>query len=167
MVFETRRMHVRRIVPTDLDAMMAVYADLTLMRYVGDGTAMSLEDGVRWVDITLANYEKRGYGLFLVECREGGGHVGFVGLTHPGGQEEPEIKYVIRPEFGGQGMAQELVAGTCAFGFERMGLTTIIATVHPDNAASNHILAKCGFARRPDRVEEDGAVTWVWELRAI
>jgi RimJ/RimL family protein N-acetyltransferase len=143
MVFETRRMRVRRIVPTDLDAMMAVYADLALMRYVGDGTAMS-----------------------LVECREGGGHVGFVGLTHPGGQEEPEIKYVIRPEFGGQGMAQELVAGTCAFCFERMGLTTIIATVHPDNAASNHILAKCGFARRPDRVEEDGAVTWVWELRA-
>lgn len=166
MEFTTERLQVRRIAPSDYSLMMEVYGDLELMRFVGDSTAISAEDCSRWIDITLDNYAKRGYGLMLVESLGTGQHLGFVGLTHPGGQPEPEIKYVLRKEHWRKGLAQELVAGTCAHAHGVWGLDTVIATVHPDNHVSNHILAKCGFVRRTDLENEDGSTTFLWEHRS-
>ncbi len=40
----------------------------------------------------------------------------------------------------------------------------MIATIHPDNAPSQHVLVKCGFTRLGDRQNEDGSLTQVWEL---
>ncbi len=163
MVFATDRLQVRRIERTDYDSMLEVYGDLELMRYVGDGSAITQEDCSRWIDVTLDNYRRRGYGLFVVESGEPLQHVGFVGLTHPGGRSDPEIKYVVRAKYSGNGLAQELLAGTCAHAHREWGLERIIATVHPDNQVSNHILRKCGFLRLADQVNEDGSVTFVWE----
>ena len=166
MEFATDRMRVRRIEGSDLNAMLEVYGDLELMRFVGDSSAISPEDCARWIDITLDNYEKRGYGLFLVEALDSGEHLGFVGITHPGGQIEPEIKYVLRREHWGKGLAQELVAATCGHAHQVWNLEVIIATVHPDNDVSHHVLQKAGFIRVADRVDEDGT-TVVWEHRLL
>jgi RimJ/RimL family protein N-acetyltransferase len=164
MEFATGRMRVRRIGPLDYEAMMEVYGDLELMRYVGDSSAIAPEDCARWIHITLENYEKRGYGLFLVEALDSGEHLGFVGITHPGGQIEPEIKYVIRREHWGKGLAQELVAATCGHAHAVWNLEVVIATVHPENDVSNHVLQKTRFTRVANRVDEDGT-TVVWEHR--
>jgi len=165
MEFATDHLRVRRIVPSDYDAMFDVYSDLELMRYVGDATAISPEDCARWIEITLNNYENRGYGLLLVEDRTAGNHVGFVGITHPGGQPEPEIKYVLRKEHWGMGLAQELLRGTCEHAHKVWQLEVLIATVHPENATSNYILQKLGFQPRADTFNEDGSRTLVWEHR--
>lgn len=162
-VLRTARLTVRRITPEDYDAMMLVYGDKELMRFVGEGVAILPEDCLRWVDITLGNYAKRGYGLFLIETTDGE-LAGFVGLTHPCGQPEPEIKYVLRAPLWGQGLAQEVVSGLCRHAWSAWGLTEIIATVHPDNAASHRVLAQCGFQRQPDVKNEDGSTTALWRL---
>lgn len=165
MEFETERMRVRRITQADYDLMFEVYSDPHLMRFVGDGSPITAEDCSRWIGITHRNYEIRGYGLFLVESRDGE-HLGFVGVTHPGGQPEPEIKYVLRQEAWGKGLAQELVAATCAHACQAWRLESIIATVHPDNAVSSRVLAKCGFVQLADRLDEDGTASCVWEFRS-
>ena len=166
MEFETPRLTVRRIGPSDYDTMFEVYGDPRLMTYVGDGHPISPEDCARWIEVTQDNYQKRGYGLFTVESLAFSEHVGFVGVTHPGGQPLPEIKYVLRQKFWAQGLAQELVQATCAHATLTWNLDRIIATVHPDNTVSNKVLEKCGFQRIQDITDPDGSQTWVWEFRA-
>lgn len=163
-VLTTTRLNIRRIGPDDFEAMMSVYADLALMRYVGDSSAITAEDCARWIDITLANYAKRGYGLFLLESVEDGSLAGFIGLTHPGGQPEPEVKYVLRQGLWGQGLATEAVSELCRHARSAWGLTDVIATVASENTASHRVLAKCGFVKSEELVEADGSTTVVWRL---
>ena len=163
IAFETERLAVHRIGPNDYDAMMEVYGDVELMQYVGDGSPITPEDCKRWIDITIDNYQKRGYGLFIVMSKEELGLIGFLGITHPNSQPEAEIKYVIKQSRWRQGFAQELIAGACKFAETKLRLNELIATVHPDNLASLHILAKVGFVRQPDIQHDDGSMTVLWK----
>lgn len=162
-ILETNRTRIRRIVESDFDEMMVVYGDLELMKYVGDSTALSEEDGRKWIEITLANYEKRGYGLFLVEDLEGR-CIGFAGISHPGGQEEAEIKYTFKKSVWGKGIATEVVGGLTNHALKVWNLPLIIATIDPANTASQAVIAKCGYTRQEDRIEDDGEVTAVWKI---
>ncbi len=162
-LFETPRMRCRRWVPDDLDAIHAVYADPESMRWVDDGLPLSRERCAEWFDITRANYARRGYGMFALDDRKTGETVGFCGLVHPGGQPEPEVKYAIRRSRWGEGLATEAVVALLEFGARELGLDTVIATIAPENLASQRVVSKAG-ARLVDVLHhDDGSSTQVYE----
>lgn len=61
-------------------------------------------------------------------------------------EREGEIGYVIHPSYWSLGYATEASKLLLQFGFERLGLGTIIATCDPENHASARVLRKAGFA---------------------
>jgi RimJ/RimL family protein N-acetyltransferase len=165
-IAETERLRLRKIRHDDFDSMMAVYGDLSAMRYVGDGTAISAEDCKRWIEITLSNYQTRGYGMFAVVLRESSQIVGFAGLVHPCKQREPELKYAYLSEFWGMGIATEAGRALLDYGRLEHGLSEIIATVDPSHRVSQNVLAKCGMTFREVRIDEGGTPTSVWGKRS-
>lgn len=158
-IFDTPRLRARRIGPTDVDAMHAVYGDADAMRWVGDGVAITLEQCRHWVEITQRNYTTRGYGMFAVELKASGAVTGFCGLVHPGGQTEAEIKYAYLRETWGQGLATEAAASLLRYGFQSHGLRHVIATAAPDNVASHRVLLKAGMRLSELRPNDDGSFT--------
>jgi RimJ/RimL family protein N-acetyltransferase len=56
-----------------------------------------------------------------------------------------EIGYRLAQPFWGQGLATEIVRATLAYGFESLGLRSIIAIVQPANVASVRVIQKVGF----------------------
>jgi RimJ/RimL family protein N-acetyltransferase len=157
--FDTPRLVVRRLGIRDVDAMHAVYGDADAMRWVGDGEPLSHAVCGEWVAVTERNYRLRGYGMFAVVERATGEVVGFCGLVHPGGQPEAEVKYAFCRGCWGRGYASEVVSALLAHGAHRHGLRRVIATVAPDNAASQRVLAKAGMARGALRDNADGSRT--------
>lgn len=166
IVFTTLRLTARRWNGHELDALLTVYGDAHAMRWVGDGLALSREQCEKWVEVTLANYERRGYGMFALEEKASGRVVGFAGLVHPGGQAEPEIKYAFLRSHWGQGLATEAARGLVEYGQRAHGLNHIIATAAPANAASHRVLRKAGFALGPLRQNEDGTSTQLFFWQA-
>ena len=164
VVFTTPRLAVRRWRHSDLDAIFAVYGDADAMRWVGDGHVITLPECERWLEVTLANYRKYGYGMFALESLADAVVIGFAGIVHPGGQPEPEIKYALRRSHWGKGFATEAVEGLVAYGAGRHALARIIATTAPENAASHQVLLKAGFMRGELRDNDDGSQTrvFVW-----
>jgi RimJ/RimL family protein N-acetyltransferase len=158
-VAESTRTRVRRITAEDYDEMFEVYSDLELMKYVGDSTAISPEDCLRWLHITLDNYTTKSYGLFLIEEINSTTCMGFVGLTHPGGIPHPEIKYTLKKEFWGIGIATEVVQTLTQFALMTGWTTRVVATVSPDHIGSQRVLEKAGFVREADICNEDGTTT--------
>ena len=128
-----------------------------------DGEPIPRADCDRWLEITRNNYERRGYGMFALEDLVTGDVVGFCGLIHPGNQATPEIKYAFARNSWGRGYASEMVAALLHYGASVHDMTRIIATVHPDNSASQRVLEKAGAQRIEDRVEDNGEVTLVFE----
>ena len=159
MLFETPRLRCRRWTPDDLDALVAVYSDPEAMRWVGDGSPISVNKCREWLAVTAQNYEVRGYGMFALESKESRQVVGFCGLVHPGGQSEPEAKYAFLRSQWGTGLASEAIPALLAYGRSTHGLTEIIATVAPDNVASQRVLRKAGFSLLRERRNEDGSTT--------
>jgi ribosomal-protein-alanine N-acetyltransferase len=159
-------MFCRQISAADVPDMYAVYSDADAMRWVGDGQPITWEECVRWVDVTLNNYRTRGYGMSALIDRTTGATIGFIGLVHPGGQSEVEIKYALLRQFWGSGLATEAVAGMIGYAASELGITHIIATIAPENTASLSVVSKAGMRPTELRHDEDGTATQVMEWRA-
>lgn len=65
----TERLRFRRMTEADLDDIAAMLGDPEVMTYYP--APKSREDTARWIAWTLANYAERGYGLWIIETRDG------------------------------------------------------------------------------------------------
>ncbi|MBO6513633.1 MAG: GNAT family N-acetyltransferase [Phycisphaerales bacterium] len=171
-VIETKRMRVRRLVESDARSMFEVYSDPEGCRWVDDGNPITLDECVLWIDVTHKNYQNRGYGMFAAEdraCGQGGRSgqsgqvVGFCGIVHPNQQPEPEIKYAIRRERWGQGLATELASGMLRYAEQELGISRVIATIAPENTASQRVAARIGMQLIDPRIDKDGTRIDVYE----
>jgi RimJ/RimL family protein N-acetyltransferase len=166
VMFETQRLRCRRWLPTDLEALFAVYSDEEGSRWVGDGSPITRSECEAWLRVTAANYEERGYGMFALEVRSSAKVIGFCGLVHPGGQAEAEIKYAFMRSHWGLGLASEAVPALLTYGALAHHLGRIIATVAPENVASQRVLLKSGLSLVDVTEGESGAPTQVYEWHA-
>jgi RimJ/RimL family protein N-acetyltransferase len=164
-VFQTARLSARRIDASDVDAMLAVYGDAAVVRYVADGKPLDRTRCEQWVAVTLRNYETRGYGMLALVARDTGQVVGFCGLVHPAGQAEPEIKYAFRRDCWGRGFATEAAVGLLDHA-RHLHLPEVIATTDPAHVASHHVLLKAGMARSGLRRNDDGSSTQLFRWPA-
>ena len=84
------------------------------------------------------------YAIWLVTRHDGVqvGDLSFKGLNEDG---SVEIGYGINDEFQGQGYATEAVAAAVNWALKQAGVLRVEAETEPDNAASQRVLAKCGF----------------------
>jgi RimJ/RimL family protein N-acetyltransferase len=162
-VFSTPRLDVRRWRQADIDDLFGVYADAEVMRWVGDGRPITRAECEQWLQVTWANYARRGYGMFALELLDTGLLVGFAGIVHPGDQVEAEVKYALLRAHWGCGLATEAVLGLLAYGRDIHGLTRIIATAAPQNHASHRVLEKAGLRRSLLRDNGDGSRTQCFE----
>jgi len=162
----TERLVVRRLLPNDVDALLAVYGDPESMLWVGDGQPLDRAACEQWVAVTERNVATRGYGMSAMVERASGAVIGFVGLVHPGGQELPELKYALKRTHWGLGLATEAARAMLAWGAERFGLSTIIATIAPENDDSRRILIKLGMTEIEPRLDDDGLPTCVFRWSA-
>ncbi len=166
MLFETTRLTAHRLDEESEDALFRVYGDAGAMRWVGDGRPISRAECARWIEVTLQNYAERGYGMTQLLERDSARTVGFIGLVHPGGQHEVELKYALARDCWGQGLATEAAAAMLDWGLRRHGIRQVTATIHPDNLGSQRVAARIGMTRAADRIEADGSVTRVYCWRA-
>lgn len=164
-LFETPRLFVREVQPGDLDALLAVYGDPLAMRHVGDGQALDRAQCEAWVEVIAERRARYGHAMATLLRRSDGGIVGFCGLVHPNFQPDAELKYALRRECWGQGLATEAARGMLAHAGQHCGLERVIATVAPAHLASQRVLQKAGMQRGELRANEDGSFTQVYEWR--
>lgn len=168
VVFRTPRLIARRITSNDVEALLAVYGDADAMRWVGDGRPITRDECIQWVEVTKANYARRGYGMVALAESMTDALVGFIGLVHPGNQAEAEVKYALLRSCWGRGLATEAVIGILDYGRREHRLSRVIATTAPDNVASHRVLVKAGMERAELRANSDGTSTqvFVWHSPA-
>lgn len=142
---ETPRLVLRPFDDTDIDDLFRIQGNPDAMRYTFCPTSRSeAEQRLR----AYAALEKElGFVPWTVVLRAEARIIGWGGLTidpfDPGWGVE--IVYFFDPTYWGQGYATELVQASLEHGFAGHGLPEIGAFAHPHNAASIHILEKCGF----------------------
>ena len=152
---ETRRLLLRPLQETDLDALSEILGDPDAMRYFDvcrPMTPLEVEDKLaHW----MAHHKQHGFMPGLIVLKSDGQTAGHGGLAYYPETEAlgPELIYIFRKPYWGQGLATEFARAALAFGFNRLKVNRILATVRPENLASIAVLEKTGMALRDDLPE--------------
>lgn len=161
---ETDRLVLRELVPSDAADLFYMDSDTEVHRYLGGHIVTDIEQSLETIRWVQQQYREKGIGRWAVERKDSGECIGWAGLkfetkARPG-REYYDLGYRLKKTAWGQGFASEAARASLDYGFETMGLQTINAAAHIDNAASNAILRKLGF-RFIELFEYDGmSVNW-------
>jgi RimJ/RimL family protein N-acetyltransferase len=128
----------------DLEAMAGLLGDPEVMAYYPK--PKSVEEAQAWIEWNKSNYEKHGFGLWIIETRSGQ-FVGDCGLTWQAvnGRAELEVGYHVRPQLQGRGYATEAAAACRDFARDVVKASHLVAIIHPDNEASRRVAEKIGL----------------------
>jgi ribosomal-protein-alanine N-acetyltransferase len=154
---ETARLTLRRIGLPDAPFVLGLLNEPSFLLHIGDKGVRTEEGARRYIeDGPLASYARFGFGLNLVQLRDGGEPVGICGLLKRDWLEDVDLGFALRPAFWGRGYAFEAASAVLAQGREEFGLRRIVA-VTLDNESSTRLLEKLGFRlERIARFPEDG-----------
>lgn len=166
---ETPRLLVRHFVPEDAEALFRIHSNPQVAQHMGDGKPLTYEHCVKWVETSIHNYQTKGFGASAVIEKSTHEFVGCCGLIYDLERSEPEIPEVIysfEPCYWGQGFASEIASAMLNYGLEQCGLQRILATIAPENLASQRVVEKAGMVFDREEIESDGLPSLFYFIEA-
>jgi ribosomal-protein-alanine N-acetyltransferase len=96
-----------------------------------------------------SHFDERGFGLMAAELKGTGEFIGFVGLSVPGFEASfmpaVEIGWRLAAEHWGRGLAAEAAREVLGYGFEVVGLESVVSFTVPANVRSRRVMEKIGM----------------------
>ncbi len=120
--------------------------------YAEDPGTYAREEGDRWWSI--------------VE-RSSGELVGLCSLLKKEveGEIETDLGYFLLPAYWGRGYATEAAARVVGHAFSILQLDSLVAIIHPENAASIAVALKLGMQLEREELRSDGVLRLIYRLR--
>ena len=155
-LLHTERLLLRRPTAQDANAIFSTCTQKDVTKYLLFPPHISIHDTLNFIQWRDEQWEKKGGYHFIVCSKADDGRViGGVGLSverlDEGSKESDKypvgvarIGYYIAKEQWGKGYATEACKKMIELAVE-VGITKLVAPVHPDNLASIRVLEKCGF----------------------
>ena len=168
MILETARLALHPLPLPVIDAVLAgdlervralVPYDVTDATFAQDGYVLRLRQAQLRADPTELPWLYRA--AVLRGTREVVARGGF--HAPPDADGTVEIGYSVQPNRRRQGLATELAAGLIGWAREQ-GAARCLASTSPDNAASQAVLARLGFLRTGEQVDEVDGLELVFTL---
>jgi RimJ/RimL family protein N-acetyltransferase len=159
VVLETPRVILRRFTLDDAPFVHALVNDPAWIEHIGDRGVRTVEDARAYIrDRTLAQYDRLGFGMYVVTLRGTGEAIGSCGLIRRDSLDDVDIGFAFLPQYRGQGYATEAAAAVLEYGVETFGLKRIVAIVSAANHRSIRILERIGLRfermlKLPDEAE--------------
>ncbi len=143
---ETERLILRQLTRDDAESLYAIASVPEVSRYLMWDRHTSLKYTKHYLKDILRMYESLEYFEWGVVTKSDVRLIGTCGYTkfdYP--INRGEIGYSFAPDVWGKGYATEAARATIAFGFNELHLASVCACFALENAASIHVLQKCGM----------------------
>jgi RimJ/RimL family protein N-acetyltransferase len=142
----TARLILRPLTGEDLEPLHHIMSEKDVLRYFPNPDRPSLDRIQGIITRQLKHWEEHGYGWWALELRSKNGLIGWSGLQFLPETEETEVAYLLGKAFWGRGLATEAAQAGLRYGFENVGLESIVGIVHPENIASQRVIEKLGMS---------------------
>ena len=141
----TPRLAFREMTPDDLDDVAALLGDPEVMRYYPHPKDRA--EALAWIAWNQRLYREHGFGLWLLNLRDGGEFVGDCGLTpqQVDGVTEVEVGYHVRADLQGRGYATEAAAACRDHARDVLAVRRLVAIIVPDNTPSRRVAERIGL----------------------
>lgn len=141
----TKRLILRPFEVCDLDSLARLAADPEVMSFIGEGleTRAKVSEGL---DRAIRRWREDGMSWWVVLDRNTQMFIGRCCLQRLRDlPNEIEVGYAFERACWGKGFAREAVDTALTYGFDTLGLQSIVALTHPDNFRSQRFLGRLGF----------------------
>ena len=146
MIIETPRLRIRELKVDDAEFVFRLVNEPSFLSNIGDKGVRNLDDARQFIlEGPWTCQEKRGYGQFLVELKEGGVPIGICGLIDRKFLDLTDVVCALLPEYWNRGLAFEASDAVLKYGQSSLGIDTIVGLTSEDNLASIRVLEKLGM----------------------
>jgi len=142
---QTARLLLEPFAPADAAALLALFRDPHVRRYLLDDTLVDAEWVAAEIDRSRDRFAAGQPGLFAARWRPDGDLVGFVGLRSFDESDPPQLIYGLLPDFVGRGLAREMARAVVDATFLLHGHKELHAVVDAPNLPSIRLLRALGF----------------------
>lgn len=145
-VLETDRLILRWLTPDDAAFILELLNEPAWIRYIGDKGVRTLDDAKNYI-LTgpMKMYSQFGFGLFLVERKEGSSPIGMCGLIKRDTLDNVDIGFAFLSRYQTHGYGFESASATLKYGYEQLDMERILAITSLDNHACSRLLEKIGM----------------------
>lgn len=145
-ILETERLYLREFIPEDAVDFYHLNSDPEVIEYTGDPPFES-QEAARLFIKNYDSYERTGIGRYAVVRKEDNEFLGWCGLKYHSDKRAVDLGYRLYRCYWGKGYASESAKGCVEYAFAKARFPHLIAHVHIDNLASQHVLKNCKFSR--------------------
>jgi len=147
---QTERLLLQHWSPAARDALATLNADPVVMEFFP--SVQTREESDAFADRMAQGLAERGFGLWAVQRRDTGEHIGFTGLSVVGEHVTPvagqvEVGWRLARSAWGQGFATEAAAAALAYGFDTVGLDAVMSMTARTNVRSWRVMERLGMWR--------------------
>jgi len=134
----------------DVDPFFEMDSDPEVHKYLGTRPVESRDQIIETIHYVRQQYIDNGIGRWAIVDKSASQFIGWTGLKRVKEMMNNQTNYydlgyrLIR-KYWGKGYATETASASLHFGFDKLNLDEIIATVNCKNAASNAVVQKLGF----------------------
>lgn len=143
-ILETERLLLRELNVGDAISFYELNLNPNVIRYTGDRSFENIEEAVRFLE-NYKDYKTNGYGRWAVIEKESGAFLGWCGLKYSKDADETDIGFRFFEHHWNKGYATESAHACLYYGFEKLGLKSIVGRAMADNIASVKVLGKLGL----------------------
>lgn len=147
-VLETDRLILRKITKHDIKDLLFLRSNADVMLYLDTAKAngtREIKDLITKIDTGLKMNTAIGWGISLKDTEELIGTISYHRIEKD--HHRAEIGYILKPAYWQKGITSEALTSIIAYGFYKMNLHSIEATVNPANKGSIRLLEKSGFIK--------------------
>lgn len=146
LILETERLLLKPFSVDDAALILELYNTPKFIRFIGDRNIRTLEDSQNYItEKFLPQFERLGYGNFVIQLKSDGKKIGGVGIFEREGLEIHDIGFSFLPEFEGKGFGFEAAEKLMNTAFTEFGLKKISAITTKENISSQKLIEKLGM----------------------
>lgn len=142
----TERLVLRQLKATDDQAIYGMHTNDAVRKYTQRPLPRGLADArefIRKINTGIRNHE---WFYWAITIKDEDRLIGTICLWNfSPNQHKAETGFELHPDFQRKGIMQEALANVLHFGFQKLGLTSIVACTHERNKRSIHLLKRNGF----------------------
>ncbi len=144
--YETERLIMRPMSLEDGEFILDLYNRTKFIKYIGDRNLKTVSDAENYIKSRfLPQFEKLGFGNYVIITKEGHHKIGGVGIFEREGLDIVDIGFSLLDEFEGKGYAYEAALKIKSIGMNDFGLQKISAITTKDNFSSQKLIEKLGL----------------------
>ena len=143
---ETERLTMCPMSVEDAEFILELYNSPKFIEFIGDRNIKTTEDAANYITQKfLPQYEKLGFGNYLIVRKTDNKKIGSVGIFEREGLDVHDIGFSFLPEFEGNGYGFESASKLLSTAVEEFSLKKISAITTKTNFSSQKLIEKLGL----------------------